>query len=62
MTMVIVTVTVTVIMSDRQGDSYSLNLRCGSMRNFGLSHSDAMVRSRFSSFRYLRRGEYRGSG
>ena len=31
-TIVIVTFTVTVILSDSEGDSYSLILRCGSMR------------------------------
>ena len=47
-TIVIVTVTATVIVSDYNGDSYSLMLRCGSMRNLGLSHSYGVVRCRLS--------------
>ena len=47
-TVVIVTVTVTVIVSDSNGDSCSLMLRCGSIRNLGLSYSYGVVRCRLS--------------
>ena len=60
-TIVTVTVTVTVIVSDSEGDSHSLILRFGSMRIFSLSYFYGVVRCRFSSFRNLRRGGYRGS-
>ena len=47
-TIVIVTFTVTVILSDSEGDSYSLILPCGSMRNLGLSYSYGVLRCRVS--------------
>ena len=48
-------------MSDSEGDSYSLIPRFGWMRNLALSYFYGVVRCRFSSFRNLRRGGYRGS-
>ena len=47
-TIVFVTVTVTVVVSGSNGDSYSLMLRCGSMRNLDLSYSYGVVRCRLS--------------
>ena len=44
----IVTVIVTVIRSDSDGDSYSLMLRCGSMTNLALSYSYGVVGCTFS--------------
>ena len=55
----IVTVIVTVIRSDSDGDSYSLMLRCGSMTNLALSYSYGVVGCTFSYFRDIRVGGYR---